>query len=58
MKINKIKQMKLADGTTVYVCEANKKEMRELHTRMLAKHIINQISKEIKDAETKPEENI
>ena len=58
MKINKIKQMKLADGTVVYVCKANKKETRELHTRMLVKHIINQISNEIKNVETKSEENI
>ena len=57
MKINKIKQMKLADGTTVYICEANKK-MRELHSRMLVKHIMNQISKEIKNVETKSEESI
>jgi hypothetical protein len=58
MKINKIKQMKLADGTTVYICKANKKETRELHARMFAKHIMNQISEEIKNAETKSEENI
>lgn len=58
MKINKIKQMKLADDTIVYVCEANKKEMKELHSRRLVKHIINQISKEIKNLGTKSEENI
>ena len=50
--------MKLADDTIVYVCEANKKEMKELHSRRLVKHIINQISKEIKNLGTKSEENI
>lgn len=47
MKINKIKQVKLADGTTVYICKANKKETRQLHARMLVSHIANQLSKEI-----------
>lgn len=53
MRINKIKPMTLADGTTVYICEANKEKTRELHARMIAKHIVNQLSKGNGEAEHK-----
>lgn len=51
MRINKIKPMTLADGTTVYICEANKEKTKELHARMIAKHIVNQLSKGNGEAE-------
>lgn len=52
MRMNKIKPMTLADGTTVYICEANKKEIRERHARMIAKYIVNQLLKS--KGETEP----
>ena len=48
--------MKLNDGTTVYICEANKKEIRERHARMIAKYIVNQLSKG--NGETEHKEDI
>ena len=45
--------MTLADGTTVYICEANKEETKELHARMIAKYIVNQLSKGNGEAEHK-----
>ncbi len=53
MRTNKIKPMTLADGTTVYICEANKEETKELHARMIAKYIVNQLSKGNGEAEHK-----
>jgi len=47
MRTNKIKLMKLNDGTTVYICEANKKEIRERHARMIAKYIVTNYQKEM-----------
>ena len=53
MRTNKIKPMTLADGTTVYICEANKEKTRELYSRMIAKHIVNQLLKPNGEAEHK-----
>ena len=53
MRTNKIKPMKLNDGTTVYICEASKKEIRERHARIIAKYIVNQLSKGNGEAEHK-----
>ena len=56
MRTNKIKPMTLADGTTVYICEANKEKSKELHARMIEKHIVNQLLKS--NGETEHKEDI
>ena len=56
MRTNKIKPMTLADGTTVYICEANKEKSKELYARMIAKRILNKLLKS--NGETEYKEDI